>query len=178
MRQKFSKEHEVLKSFKFDRCYDFTTGGEAAAPVATAQIYEEMVSPAVRDVCDGYNSCVLAYGQTGAGKTHTVCGTADDPGIVPLACRELFIELAAHPGTKVKASYVEVRALACVRVRACVHVRACVRVHVCAYHHHHRRHHHTRTRTHTHARAHTHTHTRARARTHTHTLFHMPSLLK
>lgn len=32
------------------------------------------------DVFDGYNGCLLAYGQTGAGKTHTMTGPSiDDP---------------------------------------------------------------------------------------------------
>ena len=32
-------------------------------------------------MCDGFNSTVFAYGATGAGKTHTMLGTAEKPGI-------------------------------------------------------------------------------------------------
>lgn len=39
---------------------------------------------------DGYNGCLFAYGQTGAGKSHSVLGTADDPGILPRVCQGLF----------------------------------------------------------------------------------------
>lgn len=31
--------------------------------------------PALDTVIKGFNACVLAYGQTGAGKTHTLIGT-------------------------------------------------------------------------------------------------------
>jgi Kinesin motor domain len=30
------------------------------------------------DVLEGYNGCLLAYGQTGAGKTHTMMGPSID----------------------------------------------------------------------------------------------------
>ena len=30
------------------------------------------VSPFVQSCVDGYNVCIFAYGQTGAGKTHTM----------------------------------------------------------------------------------------------------------
>jgi hypothetical protein len=39
--------------------------------VDQAELFEE-VQPIVQSVFDGYNACVLAYGQTGAGKTYTM----------------------------------------------------------------------------------------------------------
>ena len=38
----------------------------------------------------GKNVCILAYGATGSGKSHTMHGTASDPGLVPLAVEQLF----------------------------------------------------------------------------------------
>ncbi|XP_054804392.1 kinesin-like protein KIN-14U isoform X2 [Prosopis cineraria] len=39
---------------------------------------------------DGHNVCVLAYGQTGTGKSFTMNGTNEQPGIIPRALEELF----------------------------------------------------------------------------------------
>jgi len=44
----------------------------------------------VRSVIDGYNVTIFAYGQTGAGKTHTMYGTSDHPGLAPRAIDSLF----------------------------------------------------------------------------------------
>lgn len=42
-------------------------------------------------VLDGYNATVFAYGATGCGKTHTITGTAQQPGIIFLTMQELEI---------------------------------------------------------------------------------------
>lgn len=48
----------------------------------------------------GYNctfyiisACVLAYGQTASGKTYTMKGTNENPGIIPLVFRDIFAKL-------------------------------------------------------------------------------------
>lgn len=100
--------HEVSRAFKFDHCYNSMDHDEGWVPVNNGQIYKDMVSPGVKDVCDGYNVNILMYGQTGTGKTHTMAGTESDPGAIPLACADLFNHLAIRPGTQVKASFVEI----------------------------------------------------------------------
>jgi hypothetical protein len=44
----------------------------------------------VKNALSGYNVMIAAFGQTAAGKTHTIVGTPDEPGIIMLAARELF----------------------------------------------------------------------------------------
>ena len=48
------------------------------------EIFEHAISETVDDVLAGYNGTFFAYGQTGAGKTHTMFGP-DDVGLTPTA---------------------------------------------------------------------------------------------
>ena len=41
----------------------------------------------------GFTTTVFAYGSTGSGKTHTISGTDDDPGVLPRAVKLLFERL-------------------------------------------------------------------------------------
>ena len=51
----------------------------------------------------GYNVCIFAYGQTGAGKSYTMMGKADDEGIIPRLCKDLFEKVGGDtdPDTQV-----------------------------------------------------------------------------
>ncbi|KAK1277874.1 Kinesin-3 [Acorus gramineus] len=54
------------------------------------------VEPILKSSLDGHNVCIFAYGQTGTGKTFTMEGTKDRPGIVPRAIEELFQHLTPY----------------------------------------------------------------------------------
>jgi kinesin family protein 18/19 len=59
----------------------------------------------------GYNASVFAYGATGAGKTYTMLGTEDQPGIMMLSIEELFRSIEEYSNERdymLKVSYVEV----------------------------------------------------------------------
>ncbi|KAI9186914.1 hypothetical protein LWI28_022216 [Acer negundo] len=71
----------VKKEFGFDKVFNETASQE--------EVFVE-VEPILRSALDGHNVCVLAYGQTGTGKTFTMDGTNDQPGIVPRALEEIF----------------------------------------------------------------------------------------
>lgn len=60
---------------------------------------------------DGYNATVFAYGATGCGKTHTITGTAQQPGIIFMTMQELFEkvgELQEEKESEVTLSYLEI----------------------------------------------------------------------
>uniref|UniRef100_A0A7C9EDU0 Adenosinetriphosphatase n=1 Tax=Opuntia streptacantha TaxID=393608 RepID=A0A7C9EDU0_OPUST len=59
------------------------------------------VEPILRSALDGHNVCVLAYGQTGTGKTFTMEGTKDQPGVVPRALKELFMQASLENSASV-----------------------------------------------------------------------------
>lgn len=47
-------------------------------------------------IMQGYNASVFAYGATGAGKTYTMLGTEDQPGIMMLSIEELFRSIEVY----------------------------------------------------------------------------------
>lgn len=50
----------------------------------------------MQSAVDGHNVTIFAYGQTGAGKTHTLYGTLEQEGIAGRAISELFQALLCH----------------------------------------------------------------------------------
>ncbi|KAG8040737.1 hypothetical protein GUJ93_ZPchr0337g7084 [Zizania palustris] len=71
------------------------------------QIFDQEVSAVIPGIFDGTNATVFAYGATGSGKTYTMQGTEDLPGLIPLAVSTV---LALCTGTwcSVEISYYEV----------------------------------------------------------------------
>jgi len=63
-----------------DRMFSFDSVYGPGAPQDA--LYDEWVSPLVDGLFNGYNATVLAYGQTGAGKTFTM-GSGDNTGKMP-----------------------------------------------------------------------------------------------
>ncbi|KAH3680499.1 hypothetical protein WICMUC_000287 [Wickerhamomyces mucosus] len=68
--------------FVFDKLFDEDSTQET--------VYHNTTRPLLDSVLDGFNSTVFAYGATGCGKTHTISGTIDQPGIIFLTMKELF----------------------------------------------------------------------------------------
>nr|XP_040133045.1 kinesin-like protein KIF22 isoform X2 [Ictidomys tridecemlineatus] len=72
---------ETLK-YQFDAFY-----GEKSSQ---QDIYAGSVQPILRHLLEGQNASVLAYGPTGAGKTHTMLGSPELPGVIPRALVDLL----------------------------------------------------------------------------------------
>ncbi|KAL8276120.1 hypothetical protein RQP46_011469 [Phenoliferia psychrophenolica] len=56
----------------------------------TDELYDAKIRGVVRAAMSGFNGTVFAYGQTASGKSHTMMGNDDEPGVIPLAIEELF----------------------------------------------------------------------------------------
>ncbi|XP_076007607.1 kinesin-like protein KIF22 [Genypterus blacodes] len=54
------------------------------------EVFLSSVKPILPHLLNGQNASVLAYGPTGAGKTHTMLGSPEEPGVIPHAVREVF----------------------------------------------------------------------------------------
>jgi hypothetical protein len=75
--------------------FDWVLGPESTQAHVFAELCEQ--TRVVDGVLGGVNGCVMAYGQTGAGKTHTLSHLREgDEGIVPRALQLLFARIAAE----------------------------------------------------------------------------------
>ncbi|KAI9821032.1 MAG: kinesin-like protein Klp5 [Pycnora praestabilis] len=91
------------QTFGFDRVFDENT--------TQGDVYEATTRSLLDSVLDGYNATVFAYGATGCGKTHTITGTAQQPGIIFMTMQELFERIAERTEDKVgevSLSYLEI----------------------------------------------------------------------
>lgn len=89
--------------FAFDRVFDEN--------VTQTEVYEATTKNLLDSVLDGYNATVFAYGATGCGKTHTITGTSQQPGIIFLTMQELFEKIAERSDekqTEITLSYLEI----------------------------------------------------------------------
>ncbi|CRK99415.1 CLUMA_CG012568, isoform A [Clunio marinus] len=57
------------------------------------EVFEICTKPIVTSVMNGFNCSVFVYGATGAGKTYTMLGSENNPGITFLTMRELFSQI-------------------------------------------------------------------------------------
>ncbi|XP_071344797.1 kinesin-like protein KIF18A isoform X1 [Trachinotus anak] len=74
-------------------------------------VFENTTKAVLDGVMNGFNCTVFAYGATGAGKTHTMLGSQDDPGVMYRTMKELFKRMDDAKEEKefaVEFSYLEV----------------------------------------------------------------------
>lgn len=91
------------QTFCFDRVFDENT--------TQGDVYEATTKNLLDSVLDGYNATVFAYGATGCGKTHTITGTVQQPGVIFLTMQELFERISERTEekvTEVSLSYLEI----------------------------------------------------------------------
>jgi|UniRef100_A0A7S4LCB0 hypothetical protein len=74
------------------------------------QAFQMMMTKTMQAVLSGKTAAALCYGQTGTGKTFTMRGTDDLPGLIPRVADYIFKADAADSGTKyeVQLSYIQV----------------------------------------------------------------------
>lgn len=71
----------------------FVFDGAFPGEASQEEIYQHSTVRLVEGVLAGQNSSVFCYGATGAGKTFTMLGTLQDPGVMVLALKDLFSKL-------------------------------------------------------------------------------------
>ncbi|XP_017782676.1 PREDICTED: kinesin-like protein unc-104 isoform X6 [Nicrophorus vespilloides] len=110
---------EAIKSFNFD--YSYWSHNESDPEFSSQSVvYKDIGEEMLLHSFEGYNVCIFAYGQTGAGKSYTMMGKQEDgqEGIIPQICKDLFTKIrkntAADMKYSVEVSYMEIY---CERVR-------------------------------------------------------------
>ncbi|KAL0103560.1 hypothetical protein PUN28_017670 [Cardiocondyla obscurior] len=101
-RDMLKKQNKQLQ-FMFDRVFDSAS--------SNVDVFEGSTKSIINNLLDGYNCSVFAYGATGAGKTHTMLGNRDDPGITYRTVAELFSEIerqSHHREFNLGVSYLEI----------------------------------------------------------------------
>ena len=58
--------------------------------MSTQEVFESEARELVLSALNGYNVTIFAYGQTSSGKTHTMRGSDENEGIIPLSMKEIF----------------------------------------------------------------------------------------
>uniref|UniRef100_A0AAQ4PJE1 plus-end-directed kinesin ATPase n=1 Tax=Gasterosteus aculeatus aculeatus TaxID=481459 RepID=A0AAQ4PJE1_GASAC len=115
------KQAKDNKSFNFDYSYWSHTSPEDINYASQVQVYKDIGEEMLLHAFEGYNVCIFAYGQTGAGKSYTMMGkqdVKDQQGIIPLLCEDLFTKFNDNGDNSmsysVEVSYMEIY---CERVR-------------------------------------------------------------
>ncbi|XP_069069768.1 kinesin-like protein KIF1A isoform X2 [Pleurodeles waltl] len=111
---------DTPKSFSFDYSYWSHTSPQDFNFASQRQVYQDIGEEMLQHAFEGYNVCIFAYGQTGAGKSYTMMGKqeSDQQGIIPLLCEDLFSRINDttndNMSYSVEVSYMEIY---CERVR-------------------------------------------------------------
>ncbi|KAG2393541.1 hypothetical protein C9374_007072 [Naegleria lovaniensis] len=91
-----------IRTFELDQVY----GTSASQDLIFADL-----KPLIHSSFDGYNVCMMMYGETGSGKSFTMNGTSAQQGIIPRAITELFHLIDMHRcfcDVKLRLSVVEI----------------------------------------------------------------------
>ncbi|XP_053307976.1 kinesin-like protein KIF1B isoform X8 [Spea bombifrons] len=111
---------EPAKSFSFDYSYWSHTSPDDPSFASQNRVYNDIGKEMLEHAFEGYNVCIFAYGQTGAGKSYTMMGKQEESqaGIIPQLCEDLFEKINDNHNDEVsfsvEVSYMEIY---CERVR-------------------------------------------------------------
>uniref|UniRef100_A0A667WZD3 plus-end-directed kinesin ATPase n=1 Tax=Myripristis murdjan TaxID=586833 RepID=A0A667WZD3_9TELE len=112
---------EPAKTFSFDYSYWSHTTPEDPCFASQNRVYNDIGKEMLQHAFEGYNVCIFAYGQTGAGKSYTMMGKQEEgqEGIIPMLCEDLFEKINEDNNKEelsysVEVSYMEIY---CERVR-------------------------------------------------------------
>ncbi|KAG5547842.1 hypothetical protein RHGRI_013503 [Rhododendron griersonianum] len=95
-------EFNLATAYAFDKVFGQST--------MSHEVYDIAARPVVKAAMEGVNGTVFAYGVTSSGKTHTMHGDQNSPGVIPLAIKDVFSIIQDTPGREflLRVSYLEI----------------------------------------------------------------------
>ncbi len=87
-----SNSNSDIEIFTFDRVFKNNSLQE--------EIFDLVGKEGINNILSGYNSTIFTYGQTGTGKTYTIEGTKENPGLLPNIFEELFKQVESIENKK------------------------------------------------------------------------------
>ncbi|KAB2023602.1 hypothetical protein ES319_D06G030500v1 [Gossypium barbadense] len=89
-------------SYAFDHVFDESC--------SNSKVYELLTKDVIHAAVDGFNGTAFAYGQTSSGKTFTMNGSLNDPGIIHRAVNDVFqkIQMISDREFLIRVSYMEI----------------------------------------------------------------------
>ena len=98
--RRYRRSSQASKMFSFDRVFHENADQQT--------VFAGTARPLIESVVSGINACVFASGATGSGKTYTMLGEGELPGIMALSLYELFHRLGQSPNVTVRCCFVEI----------------------------------------------------------------------
>ncbi|KAI8003257.1 Kinesin-like protein KIN-7N [Camellia lanceoleosa] len=89
-------------SYAFDYVFDQDCTNE--------RVYKLLTKDIIHAAVEGFNGTAFAYGQTSSGKTFTMNGSENDPGIIHRAVKDIFTKIQMTTGREflIRVSYMEI----------------------------------------------------------------------
>jgi kinesin family protein 18/19 len=100
--EEISKGRNREQKYAFDFVFDKN--------VLQDEVYMNTTNFLLNGVVEGYSATVFAYGATGAGKTFTMVGSGDNPGVMVRSMSDLFtlVDQQVDKNFRIKISYLEI----------------------------------------------------------------------
>lgn len=106
-----SHGHDDKKEFTFDFSYwSFNSRDRHFA--TQEKVFKDLGVDVLNSAFEGYNACIFAYGQTGAGKSYSMMGCEGASGLIPRICEGLYFRMKNNNNEKTEyrteVSYLEI----------------------------------------------------------------------
>ncbi|EFJ37428.1 hypothetical protein SELMODRAFT_77786 [Selaginella moellendorffii] len=100
---------DIVRS-EFNPSVAYTFDKVFGASATTRNVYDTVARNVVRGAMEGINGTVFAYGVTSSGKTHTMHGDQNYPGVIPQAIKDVFSIIQETPDREflLRVSYLEI----------------------------------------------------------------------